>query len=297
MNFNGRFRDHILPENLHVLNVSFHVHTFRESFGGTAGNIAYSLALLGEKPHVLSTFGNDFIKYQAWCRQHRVDLRYSQSVKSHPTASVYIITDNDDNQISGFFPGAMSCHGALPPARLLGARTFMVVSPKNKPDMLNDIRQCKKTKTRYMFDPGQQITSFNRQELINGLIGAHSFISNDYELSMVLKKVNWPIATLFKNVPLVITTKGSKGSVIFSEGKKILIPSAKPKNTSDPTGAGDAYRAGFIKGLQLGLPLEQAGRLGAVVSVYSVETYGTQTHRFTWQDVKKRYRKNFKEKI
>ena len=148
-----------------------------------------------------------------------------------------------------------------------------------------------------MFDPGQQVTSFNGQEFVYGLKGAHAFIANDYELSVVLKRTRWPFERLIREVPLVITTKGSRGSVINSGRQRMVIPPAKPKNISDPTGAGDAYRAGFVKGLQLGWPPEKSGRLGSVVSVYSVETYGTQTHYFTWPDIQARYFANFKKRI
>jgi adenosine kinase len=183
------------------------------------------------------------------------------------------------------------------PQGLLGKKTIGIIAPGNLSDMLAYAGQYRRTKTRYFFDPGQQTTILNGSQFRKCLNGAYGFISNDYELSLALKKTGWTFARLLQTVTIVVTTLGAKGSRIFTAGKKVIIPPAKPKNSSDPTGAGDAYRAGFVKGLQLGLPLEQCGRLGAVVSVYSVETYGTQTHQFTWKDIKKRYYRNFKERL
>ncbi|MFA5052223.1 MAG: carbohydrate kinase family protein [Patescibacteria group bacterium] len=289
MDFKGRFRDHILPDKIHNLNVSFHADTFHESYGGTAGNIAYSLALLGERPVVMASVGRDFMPYRVWMRRHHIDLQYVKTVGGAATASAFIITDQDDNQIAAFSPGAMNTPAKPIPGRLLGRQSLGIIAPGNLRDMVRYASQYRKSSTRYLFDPGQQITSFSGLQLQKCLRGAYGFISNDYELALVLKKTGWPKSKLLGSVGIVVTTLGSKGSVVYSEGKTYRVPIAVPKNTSDPTGAGDAYRSGFIKGLQLGWPLPHAGRLGAVVSVYSVEMYGTQTHRFTWPKVSKRF--------
>jgi adenosine kinase len=297
MDFDGRFKDHILPHKIHVLNVSFYVEKFRQSFGGTAGNIAYNLALLGEKPIIISTYGSDFSEYKKWCKRHRMDISQAKKIKNVLTASAYIITDQSDNQITGFFAGAMLKSNGPVPKKLLGKSSLAVIPPGNLTDMKKYPTQYKKTKTSYIYDPGQQITVLSKKDLLSGLTGAKVFISNDYELALVLKKTGLALNRLLKRVELVVTTKGEKGSVIWTRNKKCRIPPAKPKNTSDPTGAGDAYRAGFIKGLVAGYPLPKAGRLGAVVSVYTVEKYGTQTHRFTWKELQRRYYQNFKERL
>lgn len=297
MDFQGRFRDHILPDKIHALNVSFHAHTFRESYGGTAGNIAYSLGLLGERPVVMGSAGRDFGAYQNWLSRHNVKLTYVKKVRTAATASAFIITDQDDNQIAAFSPGAMNVPGQKIPAGMLGAQTLAIIAPGNLHDMQMYAAQYRKSRTRYIFDPGQQITSFTGQKLRTCLNGAYTFISNDYELALVLKLSGWSMKKLLSMIPIVVTTLGSKGSIIRTAGTSFRIPVAKPKNTSDPTGAGDAFRAGFIKGLQLGLPLEKAGRLGAVVSVYTVEAYGTQTHVFTQLMVRERYYANFSQRL
>ncbi|MFA6098590.1 MAG: carbohydrate kinase family protein [Patescibacteria group bacterium] len=297
MNFNGRFKDHILPDKIHILNVSFLVDTFRQSFGGTAVNIAYSLSLLGEKATVLSSYGNDFHDYGKWLRSKGINYSYCKKVSDLATASAYVITDKDDNQIAGFFPGSMKFNSLTPPPQMLGSKSIGIVSPGNSTDMKKYPELYKKTKTPYIFDPGQQIPVLSQRDLINGIQGSKALITNDYELVCILNKLRLNMRDLLGMTEMVVNTKGEKGSVIVTRDQKHIIPPAKPKNTSDPTGAGDAYRAGFIKGLIMGYPLPKIGKLAAVVSVYTVEAYGTQTHSFTWGEVQKRYYQNFKEKL
>ncbi|MFA5135375.1 MAG: carbohydrate kinase family protein [Patescibacteria group bacterium] len=297
MNFGGRFEDHILPEKLHVLNVSFHVRTFRMSYGGTAGNIAYNLALLGESPRTLATFGNDFAPYASWLRTHSVDLSASRRITALPTASAYIITDQRDNQITGFFSGAMDrTNGPIPQQRLKSA-ALGIVAPGNLADMRRYPASFRSAKVPYIYDPGQQTVVLSKSDLLRGLTGAHTFISNDYELSLVMKKTGLSLPAVLKRVKYVATTRGENGSFIRTGNERYVIPPAKPKNESDPTGAGDAYRAGYAKGILAGYPMPVVGRLAAVVSVYTVEKYGTQTHRFTWADIRKRYWQNFQDRI
>ncbi len=297
MDFNGHFEDHILPDKIHVLNVSFYVEKFKESFGGTSGNIAYNLALLGERPQVLATYGNDFKLYRAWCKKNKIGITYAKQIQKTTTASAYIITDQSDNQIAGFFAGAMRYANGTIPAKVLGHKSIAIVAPGNTADMKKYPLQYKKTKTQYIYDPGQQIPALSKKDLLSGLTGAKVFISNDYELSLVMKKTGLTQKKMLSRVEMIVTTKGGKGSLITTKDKKYRIPPSKPKNTSDPTGAGDAFRAGFIKGLVNGYSLAKAGRLGAVVSVYTVEAYGTQTHRFSWASVRKRYFQNYKKKL
>ena len=189
-----------------------------------------------------------------------------------------------------------NANGPLP-QKLLEKKSLAIVSPGNLADMKKYPLAYKKFKISYIYDPGQQITSLSKQDLLNSLSGAKALISNDYELALLLKKTGLTMKKLLKLVKMVVTTKGEKGSVITTVNKKHNIPPAKPKNESDPTGAGDAYRAGFIKGLVAGYPLPKVGRLAAVVSVYTVEKYGTQTHRFTWKDIRRRYYQNFRERL
>jgi adenosine kinase len=296
MDFPGKFEDQILPEKIHILNVSFTINRLKESFGGTAGNISYNLSLLGEKPILATSVGADFSKYKEWLEKNKIDTQQIKLDKKELTASAYIITDQNDNQITGFYPGSkdISCCRALKKIKKID---LAIISPDCKERMLEFVRIFKANKVPYIFDPGQQITSFSAKELLFAINSAHVLIGNDYEIEFILKKLKLDLEKIRKLVNIVVITKGAEGSEIYNQEKKIKIPSAKPKNTSDPTGAGDAYRAGFIKGLINGWTIEKIGKFAGLVAVYTVEKYGTQTHRFTWKELGKRYRENFKEEL
>lgn len=293
MDFPGYFRDHILPEKLHVLSVSFLIDKMKKNYGGTAGNIAYNLALLKEGSSILSSAGNDFTAYSRKLRAKGIDISNVRQVKNVTTAAAYIMTDTNDCQIIGFYPGAMnySCKRNKKKAELA------IVAPGNLNDMKALPKLYKKTRLPYIYDPGQNIVALSGNDLKNGISGSKVFISNDYELSVVLKKTKLTKKQLSKKTEILVTTLGEKGSVIEVGLKKYKIPPAKPKNTSDPTGAGDAYRAGFIKGLLMGLSYDKIGKLAGLVSVYTVEKYGTQTHTFTWAGLMKRYKENYKQSL
>ncbi|PIS05381.1 MAG: carbohydrate kinase family protein [Candidatus Buchananbacteria bacterium CG10_big_fil_rev_8_21_14_0_10_42_9] len=294
MNFPGRFSDHILPNKIHQISVSFYLEKFNESFGGTAGNIAYNLALLGEKVEVVGLAGNDFSKYQKWLRQNKIGTRFIKIIKTEPTAAAYMMTDQNDNQISGFYPGAMKQVGYYKNVKLPKAKLACVAA--DSPQAAYALaRYYKKNNTPYIFDPGQIIIVLTKQQLLDGLNGCDVFISNDYELALILKRTGLSKSQLKKKVPIVVTTLGAKGSIIEDNknNQRYKIPAAKPKNTSDPTGAGDAYRAGLIKGMMENYSWPKVGRLASTVAVYAVEKYGTQTHTFTWSQLKARYKKNF----
>ncbi|MDD5039722.1 MAG: carbohydrate kinase family protein [Patescibacteria group bacterium] len=297
MDFPGRFRDHILPDKIHSLSVSFTVRTFRQGFGGTAGNIAYNLALLGVTPFIASAYGSDFGEYKRWCRKNGMRLDCSTGCLDIPTTSAYVITDQDDNQITGFFPGAMVRQCRKISRAALHGMSMAIVSPGNNRDMRVLPRELKKASVPYIYDPGQQLTSLRAADIIQGIQGSRALVSNDYELSLIQKKTHWNMQQLLKATEVVITTYGKKGSVITTATRACRIQAARPKNTSDPTGAGDAYRAGLIAGFLRGYPLPVIGRLASVVSVYTVEKYGTQTHSFTWKDVCRRYYVNFRERL
>ena len=291
MNFPGYFKDNILPEKIHILNVSFFINELRESFGGTAGNIAYSLALLGQRPTILGNVGaKDFSVYKKWWQKHKIDLSQIKVLPNQQTASAYIITDQADNQITGFFPGAMSTPLTANRKSQIANRGYglAIISPQNPVDMVKLPEVFKRKKINYIFDPGQQVVALSGAQLKKSITGSYVLIGNDYEISLITKKTGWSISQLIKKSEIVVTTLGEKGSVIRQGGKTYKIPSSKPKNTSDPTGAGDAYRAGFIYGLLNNWPLEKIGRFAGLVSVYTVELYGTQTHKFNWASLKKR---------
>ena len=296
MDFPGFFKDHILPDKIHILNVSFAVNGIKENFGGTAGNIAYNLTLLNEKPIILSCAGKGFDAYEKWLGQNKIDSSQIKKIKSRNTASANIITDKSDNQITGFNPGALRfARGAF--NKKLLRNSMAIIAPGNNNDMEQYAELYKQKKVKYIFDPGQEITSLKRSALKNSIDGAWILIGNDYEISAIKRRIGWTDKALLGKIMMLVVTKGAKGAEIYYQSKRIKIPAAKPKSILDPTGAGDAYRAGLIKGLINGWPLEKVGRLAGLVAVYAVEKYGTQNHRFSLKEIEARYKKNFNENL
>ncbi|MCX6785516.1 MAG: carbohydrate kinase family protein [Candidatus Komeilibacteria bacterium] len=309
MDFPGLFSDHILPQEIHKLNVSFVVREFKETFGGAAANIAYNLALLKETPLLYSAVGKDFGKYGERLKKLNINL---SGVKVYPqtfTASAYIITDKSDNQITGFFPGAMSFYASTPKAT---ANDLAIISPGNANEMLDLAENYFKKKVPFIFDPGQQIIQFTKNQLRTAINQASIYIVNDYELSLTKKITGWPQEKILKAAKILIVTLGKQGSVIeLCQGRsleRVKIKPAKVKVVKDPTGAGDAYRAGLIKGLLLSkmklntenyfkLPWIEIGQIASLASVYAVEEYGTQAHSYTLKEFKDRYFKEFKSTI
>lgn len=293
MTFPGKFSDHILPDKIHILNVCFLVDGLEEKFGGTAGNIAYSLALLGEKPIVLSSVGKDFGPYEKWLEKIGLPLEGIRRVDDEFTAGAYITTDQSDNQITGFNPGAMKqpCGYEFGTYRI--SECLGIISPGNLDDMMNLPRFFREKGIRYIFDPGQQIPAFNGEQLVDAIKGSHILVTNDYELEMIMKATGMDKAEILDMTDCIITTLGDQGSRVLRKGKVTDIPVAGVSNVLDPTGAGDAYRSGLIKGLSLGKSIEDAAYLGAVCSAYAVERKGTQEHEFSYGDFQERYKDNF----
>lgn len=295
MDFPGYFKDHIMPDKIHILNVAFAVNSLKESYGGCAGNIAYNLALLGERPIIASCAGKDFGQYGKWLKKNKVDISQINILKNKNTASCYIITDKSDNQITGFNPEALSCERGEIPLDPFIKGGIAIIAPGNGKDMENYAKIYKKKGIRYIFDPGQQITSLSGAMIKRSLSGAEVLIGNDYEISLITKKTGWTINAIIDKVGMLIITKGEKGSLIHQGKKKYNIPAVKIKKTIDPTGAGDAYRAGLIKGLVNGWPIEKTCRLASVVASYAVEKRGTQEHKFNWSYIRERYYKNYRD--
>jgi adenosine kinase len=293
MDFPGRFADHILPEKIHILNVCFMVNGLTERFGGTAGNIAYNLALLGEKPVILATGGRDFGLYQEWLLDLELPLAGIRLIEGEFTAGAYITTDLADNQITGFNPGAMKHQSEYPFDGVNPQESLAIIAPGNLPDMLEYSRRYKEIGLPYIFDPGQSIPAWGPAELQEMAIGALALIVNDYEQELFCQKTGLSEGDLKNLVQALIVTKGEEGSeLICPEGREV-IPAAKARQVKDPTGAGDAYRAGLIKGLTLGLPWTPAALMGATVASFAVEQAGTQEHRLSLDDFWQRYRDNF----
>ncbi len=293
MDFPGRFADHILPEKIHILNVCFMVNGLIERFGGTAGNIAYNLALLGEKPVILATGGKDFGPYEDWLMQLDLPLEGIRPIPQEFTAGAYITTDQSDNQITGFNPGAMKYPSEYRFDGINHQETLAIVAPGNLEDMLAYSRAYKASQVPFIFDPGQSIPAWDGADLVEMATGALALIVNDYELEMFQKKTGLDESGILKLTPTLLTTKGDVGSAIFTGQGEEAIPVVPAPRVADPTGAGDAYRAGLIKGLVLGLDWPQAARMGAVLASFSVEQQGTQEHQLEPAAFWERYAANF----
>jgi adenosine kinase len=293
MDFPGKFSDHILADKIHILNVCFVVNGLTEKFGGTAGNIAYSLALLGEKPLILATAGNDFGQYEDWLRQHDLSLDGIRLIPEELTAGAYITTDMGDNQITGFNPGAMKYPSLYEVDHRQVPEKLAIVAPGNVEDMVSYSLDYKKHKIPYIFDPGQQITSLSADQLTDVVSGSKLLIANDYELELVTEKTGLKKNELLERTEAIIVTLGENGSIIITAQDETKIGVAKPSKVLDPTGAGDAYRAGLIKGLVLEKELSEAASMGATCASYAIEHQGTQEHAFTLDEFWTRYRQNF----
>lgn len=295
MDFPGRFSDHILPDKIHILNVCFTLNGMVEKFGGTAGNIAYSLSLLREKPIILATIGRDYITYFERLRENGISVNRIRVIENEFTASAYITTDRADNQITGFNPGAMKHPSEYDFNSIDPDKTLVIIAPGNLQDMKGYARICREKGIRHICDPGQSLTLWDAASLKEWIDGSTILISNDYELEMIMNITGLGKNSLLGMTKTLITTLGDKGSVISTSGPDIRIPAAKAAAVVDPTGAGDAYRAGLVKGLAEGKDIEISAKMGAVAAAYAIEKYGTQEHRYTYEEFVGRYKNNFGE--
>lgn len=293
MNFPGKFEDHILPEKIHILNVCFLVNGLEERFGGTAGNIAYCMALLDEKPTILSTAGKDFDEYKAWLVKHGLPMDGVKFVDDDFTAAAYITTDMSDNQITGFNPAAMNQPCGFDFSNLNPSSAVGIVSPGNLEEMMSFPAVYREKGVRYLFDPGQNTTAFSGEQLLSAITGSHMLITNDYELELIMNATGLDKAELMERTDMLVTTLGEKGSRVLKKGEVINVPAVKADAVLDPTGAGDAFRAGLLKGMTIGANMETCCRLGAVAASYCVEQKGTQEHSFTKEGFIARYENAF----
>ena len=294
MTFAGQFEDHILPEKLHFLNVSFPFLRLEEKMGGTAGNVAYSLALLNERSVIYGAVGKDFADYGRRLADMGIDLAGVKVDDGDFTACCYIMTDRSSNQINAFSPSAMKT--AVFPAKtpVVHQGDWGLVAPGNVDDMVNLPAFYREHGIPYIFDPGQQITVLGGDQLASGLTRAHVLIGNDYEIDRIEKMTGLSRDALLDRVEFLIVTFGGKGSVILhKDARPYEIPAVPVEHVSDPTGAGDAYRAGLLKGLHSGMGMAFSARLGTVTASFCVEQYGTQLHSFTPEEFQARYESCF----
>ncbi|MBI2919369.1 MAG: carbohydrate kinase family protein [Chloroflexi bacterium] len=288
MDFPGHFSDHILPEKIHMLNVSFTVNGMKEKFGGTAGNIAYGLSLLGESPLVVATIGQDYQRYYNWLTQNHIGCDCIRIIEDEFTAGAYITTDRADNQITGFNPGAMRHPSAFDFAKVSPNGSIAVVAPGNLQDMSEYSQACQARGIGYIFDPGQSLPMWDGADLIRCIDGSRILISNDYELELIASKTGLDRKGLLRLTGTIVTTLGEMGSHVYAPGRETHIPAVRSRQVVDPTGAGDAYRAGLIKGLVQGKSIEQCAIMGAVCASFCIECYGTQEYRFTAEEFAER---------
>lgn len=294
MTFQGNFKDHILMDKLHMLNVSFMVNSMDERRGGCAGNIAYSLALLGEKPIIVSSAGKDFDLYGRHLEKMGLSLEGIARYDDVFTALCYITTDINSNQITGFYPGAMSRPATYAFPHLDAQKDIAIVSPGNVEDMRRLPGFFKKHNIPYIFDPGQQLPVLSPEDLRNAIEGSFACITNDYELHMICKATGMSEDELLGRTLWLVTTLGAEGArVRGADGTDTHIAAVLVNKVEDPTGAGDAQRSGLLKGLAAGLSVPEAARLGSVAASFAIEWLGTQEHQYTMADFKKRYEATF----
>lgn len=298
MSFPGTFGEYILPDKIHMLNVCFPIGHMDEKRGGTGGNIAYNLALLGEESLILTSVGRDFGSYKEFLEEIGLPLDGINQVPEEFTAGAYITTDKQANQITGFHMAAMSvpCGYSFP--NLDTKKDIGIIAPANIDDMEGHAKFYKKNNARYIFDPGQQITILRPEQLHTGISGAMALVSNDYELQLICEILSLNLEGLLVLTPVVITTLGGEGSRInYANGKVTEIPACRINRLEDPTGAGDAYRAGLLKGIYSGLGLEDSARLGSACAAFCVEQYGTQEHYYDAETLGQRYEEAYACKL
>jgi len=294
MSFPGYFREHILPDKLDNLSLSFLVDSMCRQRGGCATNIAYNLSLLGERPKVMGTVGEDFAEYRAFLERCGVDTSFIVEIKGEFTASFFVSTDRAGNQIASFYTGAMSRARELSFKNLNTSEVELaVISPNDPQAMIKYVKECQELGIPYIYDPSQQIVRLSAEELLEGTKGARILILNDYEFELFKNKTGLSEEEVIALTPTLIVTKGERGSLIVDRGQRIEIPAVKPQRLLDPTGVGDAYRAGIIKGFIYNLPWEVTGRIGSLAATYTLEENGPQGHHYTLEEFVQRYRATF----
>ena len=277
MVFRGRFKDVILPDRLHVLNVAFHVPELRRTWGGCAANIAYGLRLLDEEPLLLATVGGDFGAYADWMDRHGVRRDFLRILQEESTAGAYITTDLDDNQIIGFHPGAMDRAHEAPISAVDESYEIGIVSPNGKQAMIDHARGLKEKGVPAVIDSGQGLPLFEGEELVELMEGADTYVVNDYEWSLTLEKTGLDEDAVTSRVENLVVTLGEKGSILRRGADRTEIPSVPAREVVDPTGCGDAWRAGFLAGRCKQLPLETCARMGSLMGALAVARSGTQS--------------------
>ena len=292
MSFPGRFTEHLLPEHLQRVSLSFLVDSMDKRRGGCAPNIAYTLALLGERPRLMGTAGVDFAEYRRALEARGVDTSLVKQIDGKFTASFFCSTDKDGNQIASFYTGAMA-HASELSFRSAGPCDLAIVSPNDPAAMVRYADECRALGIPYIFDPSQQCARMSGGELKAGVVGARIVVSNDYEFEIIRQKTGMDAARMLDHAEALVVTRGEKGASILLRDRAIDVAAVPPSRIADPTGVGDAFRGGFMKGLAAGADYEVCGRLGSVAAAYVLEHLGGQSHTYTWDQFKARYEEHF----
>ncbi|NQZ52872.1 MAG: carbohydrate kinase family protein [Piscirickettsiaceae bacterium] len=292
MVFPDQFKNHILPDKVHMLNVAFLVPELRREFGGCAGNIAYNLKLLGDDPIPMGTVGSDFASYATWMDKHGINRRHVHVKQGNYTAQAFITTDMDDNQITAFHPGAMNLAHETHISEAKDIK-LAIVAPDGRDGMIQHAQQLHEADIPFIFDPGQGLPMFDGEDLLSFAKQASYIALNDYEAQLFQDRTGLSPHEIADHVKALIITKGSEGSHIYTDGKRIDIPCAQAEKLVDPTGCGDAYRAGLMHGILHGKDWETTGRIASLLGAIKIEQHGTQNHTFTIDEFTARFEENF----
>lgn len=294
MSFPGQFTEHFLPEHMHRISLSFLVDSMDKRRGGCAPNIAYTLALLGERPSIMATAGQDFGDYRVWLDAAGIDTSLVRVVDGRFTASFFCSTDRNGNQIASFYTGAMANAAELSFRTLAGLdESLVIVSPNDPLAMVQYAEECGALGVRYIWDPGQQCARMDGGQLASGVHGAYMVICNDYEFELIRQKTGLSEADVVAKVTLLVITKGENGCSILTRDGSIDVNAVVPKRIEDPTGVGDAFRGGFMKGLAIGASYRVCAQLGSVAATYCLEHLGGMSHNYSWSEFLQRYETNF----
>ncbi len=292
MSFPGKFTEHFLPEHMSRLSLSFLVDTMDKRRGGCAPNIAYTLALLGERPLLMATAGEDFGEYRQWLEAAGIDTSLSRQIHGKFCASFFCSTDRDNNQIASFYTGAMADAGQLS-FRTVPDVGYAIISPNDPGAMVQYAEECRTLGITFIFDPGQQCTRMSGDELREGVTGAALVIVNDYELELLRQKTGLSEDDILVEAGALVVTRGEQGSSVITRDGRVDVAAVTPHRIVDPTGVGDAYRGGLLKGLAVGLPYDVSAQLGSVAATYALEHLGGLSHSYTWDEFKRRYQQHF----
>ena len=292
MSFPGKFTEHFLPEHMNRVSLSFLVDTMDKRRGGCAPNIAYTLALLGERPLMMATAGEDFGEYRQWLDAAGIDTSLSPQIPGKFCASFFCSTDQANNQIASFYTGAMADAGQLS-FRSVRDCGYAIIAPNDPGAMIQYAEECRTLGIKFIFDPGQQCARMSGDELREGVTGATIVVVNDYELELLRQKTGLSEADILLEAGVLIVTRGEHGSSVLTRGNRVDVAAVPPHRIVDPTGVGDAYRGGLLKGLAVGLPYDVCAQLGSVAAAYALEHLGGLSHAYTWDEFKRRYQEHF----